>query len=104
MNKDRLNRNRIIFHVGDELYFTAFLKQDKTKFYVCKGIIDKVPGEKERQLFRIKIIAVANKAIGYEEEFSQSSLIGRIITKQFKELHIDIPFFMKPSEWITIKK
>lgn len=91
-----------VFKQGDQVFFTAFLKQDKQKFYLCRGILEKCPGKQERQLFKVKIIGVANKPVGGKESFDQSSLLGRVITKKFKELHKDVPFFMKPSAWIEV--
>jgi len=84
------------------VYFTAFLKQEKQKFYLCKGTIEKCPESNDRQIFRVKIVAIGNKAIGGPEEFDQSALLGRSITKKFRELHKDIPFFMQPPSWIEI--
>ena len=79
------------------------MKQNKQRFYLCKGMIEKCPGGNERQIFKVKIVAVGNKAIGGPEEFDQSALLGRSITKKFKELHKEIPFFMQPSGWIEVK-
>lgn len=90
------------FKTGMEVFFTAFLKKDKQKFYLCRGILEKCPAERERQLFKVKIIAVATKPIGGPESFDQSCLINRVITKKFKELHKDVSFFMRPDAWIEV--
>ena len=101
-NKPKQKERRSVFKQGEQIFFTAFLKQDRQKFYVCRGIIEKCPDNKERQLFRVKILAVASKAVGGKESFDQSFLLGKTITKKFNELHKEIPFFMQPSAWIKV--
>ena len=87
-----------------EVFFTAFLKQNKEKFYVCKGIITKSPQAKERQIYRVKITAVAVHSVGGEDSYNQSILIGKEITKKLSELSKEPPEFMKPSGWIQVIK
>ena len=102
-DKQQPKKKKQFFKEGQSVYFTAFLKQNKDRFYLCKGKIEACPGPKERQVFKVKIVAVGNRAIGGPEEFSQSALLGRSISKKFRELHKNIPFFMEPPGWIELK-
>lgn len=102
-DKQLPKKKKLFFKEGDPVYLTAFLKQNKQRFYLCKGLIEKCPGEKEHQIFKVRIVAIGNKAIGGPESFDQTALLGRSIAKKFKELHKDIPFFMQPSSWIEVK-
>lgn len=90
--------------MGDIVFFTAFLKQDKTKFFVCRGKVIKTPEKKERQVYRVKIEAVATHSVGGPDEFNQASMIGMTITKKFIDLQAEIPEFMRPKSWVGIIK
>ena len=89
---------------GTEVFFTAFLKQDKEKFYVCKGVVVQSPEAKERQIYKVKVVAIATHSIGGEETLHQSNLLGKQITKKLSELSKEPPEFMKPSGWIQVVK
>lgn len=89
---------------GMEVFFTAFLKQDKEKFYVCKGVVIQAPQAKERQVYKVKITSVAIHPVGGEDSYHQSSLLGKQITKKLSELSKEPPEFMKPSGWIQVVK
>lgn len=100
--KPKPKKKMEFFKKNQSVYFTAFLKQNKNRFYICKGVIEECPQPNERQIFKVKIVAVGNRAIGGPEEFSQSALLGRSISKKFRELHKTIPFFMEPPGWIEV--
>lgn len=97
-------KKRRFFKKGDQVYFSAFTKQDKETFYMCRGTIKKIPSENERQVFKVKILSVGNAPIGGEpkQNLPQCSLLNRTITKKFKELHKDVSQFMKPVGWIEV--
>lgn len=92
------------FKKGDQVFFHAFTKQHKDTFYMCRGIIEKVPPENERQVFKVKILAVGDRPIGGAplNNLPQSSLLNRTITKKFKELHKEVTPFMKPPGWLKV--
>lgn len=103
-NKASEREHKPFFKQGEEVFFTAFIKPRETAFFICRGQLEKCPDQKERQIFKVKVLAIASKAVGSkEEESSQSLLLGRTITKKFKELHKQIPFFMEPSKWLEAK-
>lgn len=88
------------FKKGQYVYLTAFLKEDKGIFYVCKGIVQEVPGSNERQVYKVKIVAVADRALGGPKVVQQARLLGLICTKRTRELHGELPVFMQPKAWI----
>lgn len=88
------------FKKGQYVYLTAFLKEDKGIFYVCKGIVQGVPGPNERQVYKVKIVAVADRALGGPKVVQQARLLGLICTKRTRELHSELPVFMQPKVWI----
>lgn len=93
-----------LFKEGDEVYFSAFHKSNKEKFYICKGKIVKVPADNERQSFKVQVTAVGLTSVTGESnpQLVQTDLLNNIITKQFKELHKEISPFMQPKGWIAI--
>jgi len=86
---------------GDTVYFTAFTKQDPNTVYVCKGEITKVPDGKDIKTFRVKITAVADRAVGGKPTTEQKTLIGRAINKRFRELHKHMGPIMMPKTWLN---
>ena len=88
------------FKKDQEVYLTAFLKEEKGVFYVCRGLVKSVPGPNERQVFKVQIVAVADRAIGGSKVVRQAKLLGLVCTKKTKELQGILPHFMVPSNWI----
>lgn len=102
--KKKKKRPMIRFKKGEELFFTAFLKKDKDTFYVCRGRVLQCPAQNERQLYKVRIIAVADRAVGGKPGVvKQGTLLGLTITKRPRELQRDIPAFMVPPEWIELE-
>jgi len=88
------------FKKGQEIFLTAFLKEEKGVFYVCRGTIEEVPGPDERQIYKVKIIAVADRAIGGSKVVHQARLLGLVCSKRPRELNDQPPDFMMPKNWI----
>ena len=84
---------------GMTVYFTAFTKDDSATFYLCRGVVTKLPDEKTKS-YRVKVEAVADSAPGAPISDKQKSLIGRAISKKKHELakHTGI---MAPKAWLT---
>lgn len=85
---------------GQEVFLTAFLKKEKSTFYVCRATVEQVPGPNERQVYKAKITAVADRPVGGQPVVKQAQLLGLTVTKSTKELHADLPSFMCPPGWI----
>ena len=104
MSKHKPHRKTTVstFKKGQEVFMTAFIKKDKNKFYVCRAVIDSIPQKNERQVYKVKIVAVGDRAIGGKPVVEQASLLGLTVTKSAKELHHDLPTFMVPPNWIEI--
>jgi hypothetical protein len=88
------------FKKDQQVYLTAFLKEERGVFYVCKGIIQEVPGPSERQVYKVKIVAVADHAIGGPPVVRQARLLGLNCIKRTRELNNELAVFMTPSKWI----
>lgn len=90
------------FRVGEEVFLVAFLQGKPVTYYVCKGIIEKTPHADERRIYKIKITAVGEKAIGGKAEKvpPQACLLNRTITKRENELNKTMAPFMLPKHWI----
>lgn len=88
------------FKKGQEVYLTAFLKEDKKTFYVCKGVVEEVPGPGQRQVYKVKITAVADRPIGGPPVVKQARLLGLNCTKRTRELHYQLSSWMCPPNWI----
>lgn len=99
-NKNKRSYHKPRYRVGDSVYMTAFLKKYPGKFFVCKAVIEKCPEPNSRRVYKIKIMAVADAAIGSQSSPSQASLLGRSITKRENEINLEIPLFMQPEGWI----
>lgn len=91
---------KIKFKKGEEVYLSAFLKQEKGVYYMCKGIIETVPGLNERQIYKVKIVAVADRSIGGPKVVHQARLLGLVCSKRARELNNQLPGFMTPKNWI----
>lgn len=88
------------FKKGQEVYLSAFLKEEKGVFYICKGIVEEVPGPNERQIYKVKITAVADRAIGGPKIVRQARLLGLVCSKRARELNDQLANFMVPESWI----
>jgi hypothetical protein len=85
---------------GDEVYLTAFLKKEKSTFYMCRAVVEQAPKQGERQVYKARIVAIGDRPIGGKPVVKQAQLLGLVVTKSTKELHKDPPAFMCPPEWI----
>jgi hypothetical protein len=94
-----------LFREGQELYATAFFKDQKNVFYLCKVVVTQVPQANERRLYKVKIVSVAENAVGQKKDLvpEQASLLNRVITKRENELNTQVPLFMMPKGWITVQ-
>jgi len=89
------------FNVGDIVYFTAFLRKDKDRFYMCKGTVKEVCDGKPLR-FRVLVDAVGDRGVGHPTPTTrQKALLSMHITKKKTELHTELPIFMAPKEWLT---
>lgn len=87
--------------VGDTVFTTGYLKDNKGIFYVCKCEILDVPGG-HRKTYRVKITSVADRAVGKNQVVEQSSLLGLVISKSPDELVQNLAPFMRPRKWIDL--
>jgi hypothetical protein len=91
-----------IYKKGQEVYINAFLKSEKGKFFVCKCVVEETPQPNQRRVYKVKITAVADHAIGHKVSTpAQAALLGRIITKRENEMIQNMAPFMLPRGWIT---
>ena len=92
-----------LYNVGQEIYINAFLKSEKGKFFVCKCRVEETPQPNQRRVYKVKIIAVADHAVGAKMKVpTQASLLGRVITKRENEMTQTLASFMMPKTWITV--
>jgi len=92
-----------LFKVGQEIFINAFLKSEKGKFFVCKSQVIEIPQPNQRRIYKVKIIAIGEQAIGYKESTPiQATLLGRVITKRENEMLEKIADFMLPKSWIIL--
>jgi len=88
------------FDIGDIVYFTAFLRKDKDKFYLCKGQIKEVCEGKPLR-FRVMVEAVGDRSVGNKSPTTrQKALLSLAITKKKTELHGELPQLLAPKEWL----
>lgn len=87
---------------GQLVYVVAYLKGQEGKFYVCQAEIEETPQPDQRRLYKVKIMAVGDRAIGGEPTPTQASLLGRTITKRENEITRDLAPFMAPPKWIIL--
>lgn len=90
----------IRYRKGDEVFLWAFLKKYKGNFFMCRADIDECPEPNARRVYKVKITAVSEAAIGSSQTPAQASLLGRVITKRENEISKDIPGFLMPKAWI----
>ena len=89
-----------IFKVDEELFTTIYMIENKSKFYVCKVKVLEAPKYNQRRLYKVKVIAVSDRAIGSQPTPLQASILGRNISKRETELSRELPSFMEPKKWI----
>jgi hypothetical protein len=82
------------------VFLTAFLKKERSQFYVCKAIVEHVPDKNTRQIYKVRIVAVSDRPVGGSPVVKQAQLLGLTIVKSAKELHCELPIFMRPHNWI----
>lgn len=97
MNNKKLKKNSTV-------YLTAFLKSNKNRFYMCKAYVEKQPeNDNTKQMYKVKIFSVADRAVGTKEfVVHQTTLLGRTITKDISELHVELQDFLRPMGWIEL--
>ena len=91
------------YRLDDIIYITAFLKEEKSKYFICQASIVEVPKPDQRRLYKVKITAVADRAIGSLPTPIQACLLGRTITKRENEITREISPFMAPPQWIILE-
>lgn len=93
-----------LFKVGEEVHLVAFLQGKPVTYYVCKAIVEKTPGPEDRRIYKVRVIAVAEKAVGGKIVAvpPQACLLNRVITKRENELNKTMAAFMLPKRWITV--
>lgn len=102
-SKDKAKYPPPLFKKGQLIYINAFLKSEKGKFFVCKCQVEEVPQPNQRRTYKVKIIAVSDKAIGSKVSTPiQATLLGRVITKRENEMIENMAQFMMPKVWITL--
>ena len=67
------------------------------------AIILECPSAQDRQIYKVKIVAVGDRPVGGKPIVKQAALLGRVITKKARELNRDYPAFMCPPGWIEMK-
>lgn len=101
--EDKSKHPSPLYQKGQVVYINAFLKSEKGKFFVCKCLIEEIPQPNQRRVYKVKIVAVADKALGVKVSTpAQASLLGRVITKRENEMVKEIAPFMLPKAWITV--
>lgn len=92
-----------IYKKGQMVFINAFLKSEPGKFFVCKCQVEDTPQPNQRRVYKVKIVAVSDKAVGSRISTpAQASLLGRIITKRENEMIEKMADFMLPKAWITV--
>lgn len=87
-------------YTGQIVFLTAFLKKDPKAVFICRGKIKQCPKEKERQIYKVEIIAVgAIPTVGATNK-DPKSLLGINVTKKANELHKDMHQAFLPKKWI----
>jgi hypothetical protein len=102
-SKQKKKSKKPYFKEGQEVYLTAFMKKDKKVFYVCRAVVLQCPGPQDRQVYKVKIVAVGDRPVGGTPVVKQGALLGRTITKRTSELQKELPAFMCPPGWIELK-
>lgn len=88
------------YKVGDTVYFTAYLKKEREKFYVCKGVIQGTPDE-THHLYKVKIVGISDRAVGSDPVVKQASLLGVTISKKGREMSRNLSPILTPQAWIN---
>lgn len=88
------------YTVGDQVYFTAYLKQNPSAFYMCRGIVERCPEQDVRRYFKVKVLSIGDRPIGGKPVVEQATLLGTIISKTAEELSKELAPFMRPPDWI----
>ena len=86
------------------VYTTAFIPSKPKITFICEGkVIGR--GNRDRRLFRIKIVRVARKSILLEKETNyQRVLVGRTFLKKRADFQLNLPSYLMPKEWINSNK
>lgn len=93
--------NKEHYNKGDEVYFTAFLKKNKNRFYACQGEVLEIAGGNPPS-FKVRVKSVASKAFCSKGETTiQKALLGSVITKKKNEIYLNLATFMEPEEWLS---
>lgn len=92
------------FGKGDLVYFTAYLKKNPGAFYMCQGVVDRMPEQGVRKYWKVKVIAVGDRPVGGKPLIDQTTLLGMTLSKKTRELSKVLAPFMQPPDWIMFKK
>lgn len=91
------------FSKGQQVFINVYLSKGTNEYFMALAKIEEVPSGKKR-LFKVKIHAVADRSIGGPPSDKQATLLGRIVSKKYEELHKELPPFMTPGGWIEVVK
>ena len=85
----------------DSIYLSAYIGKGANEFFICKAAILDLPSD-HKPTFRVKITAVADRAVGGPPSEHQAVLLGRTFSKQKKDIHPTLHQFLEPGGWIEI--
>lgn len=91
------------FTKGQQVFINAYLSKKENEYFMAMAEILEVPNGKKR-LFKVKILAVADRPVGGPPCDKQATLLGRTVSKKYEELHKELPLFLTPGGWIEIVK
>ena len=89
------------FKQGDIVYFTAFIQGKPDVLYVVQAEVTKVPDGDTIKAYRVRITAVADRAIGGKPSTEQKALIGRAMNKRSREMCKQLGPIMLPKVWLN---
>ena len=85
----------------DIVYISAYIGKGANEFFICKATILDLPSN-YKPTFRVKITAVADRAVGASPSEHQAVLLGRTFSKQEEDMHSVLHQFLEPGGWIEI--
>lgn len=103
MTNKKSPQKKLPFSPKDIVFFTAYLKDNPSAFYVCEGIVERVPEPGVRKYYKVKVTSIGDRPVGGSPIVKQASLLGTILSKKAKELTRELSPFVRPPCWITRK-
>lgn len=89
------------FVVKESVYVTAFPKKERGTFFVCEGeILEFIKSANNKDLCKIRIVNVAEKPLCGDVEANPRHLLGKVVTKSFKDISKQLYPMMTPKKWI----